>query len=45
VGLEIAWPSGQKDAIPNLKPNQFITVKEGKGMVSAQPIVFKKSQK
>lgn len=43
VSLEIAWPSGQKDAIPNVKPNQFITVKEGKGIISAQPIVFDRS--
>ena len=40
VSLEILWPSGQKDTIPDIKPNQFITVKEGKGIVSAQPIVF-----
>ena len=38
VSLEIVWPSGQKDAIPDVKPNQFITVKEGKGIISAQPI-------
>jgi hypothetical protein len=40
VSLEIVWPSGQKDKIPDVKPNQFITVKEGKGISSAQPIVF-----
>jgi hypothetical protein len=38
VSLEIAWPSGQKDLIPSIKANQFITVKEGKGIISAQPI-------
>jgi enediyne biosynthesis protein E4 len=42
VSLEIVWPSGQKDAIRDVKPNQFITVKEGKGVVSAQPIVLVK---
>jgi len=36
VSLEIVWPSGQKDSISNIKPNQFITVKEGKGIISAQ---------
>jgi enediyne biosynthesis protein E4 len=41
--LEIAWPSGQKDMIPGVKPNQFITVKEGKGIISAQAIIFSKS--
>ncbi|HZD48714.1 MAG TPA: ASPIC/UnbV domain-containing protein, partial [Silvibacterium sp.] len=40
VSLEIVWPSGKKDSIPDLKPNQFVTVEEGKGVISAQPIVF-----
>ena len=35
VRLEIVWPTGQKDSIPNVKPNQFITVQEGKGIISA----------
>jgi hypothetical protein len=43
VSLEIIWPSGKKDAIPDIKPNQFITVKEGKGITSALPIVFSKA--
>ena len=43
VSLEIVWPSGQKDMLPNIKPNQFITVKEGKGISSAQPIIFIKA--
>jgi len=38
VSLEIVWPSGRKDFIANLKPNQFITVQEGKGVISARPI-------
>ena len=40
VSLEILWPSGRKDSIPDIKPNQFITVMEGKGLISAHPIVF-----
>jgi hypothetical protein len=40
VSLEILWPSGQKTALPNLQPNQSITVQEQKGIVSAQPIAF-----
>jgi hypothetical protein len=40
VSMEIVWPSGQKDSIPGVKPNQYITVKEGKGIISAQAIVF-----
>ena len=38
VSLEIVWPSGQKDSISGIKPDQNITVKEGKGIISAQPI-------
>jgi hypothetical protein len=40
VSLEIVWPSGKKDSVPDLKPNQFVTVQEGKGVISAQPIAF-----
>jgi len=42
VSLEIIWPSGQKDIIPDVKPNQSIIVEEGKGILSATPIVFSK---
>ncbi len=40
VSLEIVWPSGRKERLTAIKPNQFITLQEGKGVVSAQPIVF-----
>ncbi|MEO8736440.1 MAG: CRTAC1 family protein [Edaphobacter sp.] len=40
VSLEIVWPSGKKESISGVKPNQFITLKEGEGIISAQPIVF-----
>jgi len=40
VSLEIAWPSGEKDSIPNIKANQFVTIQEGKGLVEARPIEF-----
>ena len=43
VSLEIVWPSGRKDSIPNLKPNQFITIQEGTGVITAQPIAFSPS--
>jgi hypothetical protein len=43
LSLEITWPSGQKDTIPDIKPNQSITVQEGKGITSAAPIVFVRS--
>jgi hypothetical protein len=42
--LEIAWPSGQTDIIQDVKPNQAITVQEGKGIVAAAPIVFVKPE-
>jgi len=32
VSLEIQWPSGHKDIIPNLEPNQSLTIEEGKGI-------------
>jgi len=40
VSMTIVWPSGQKDSVANITPNQFVTVQEGKGMISARPIVF-----
>jgi len=40
--LELIWPGGQKDTIPEVKPNQSITVQEGKGITSSAPIVFAK---
>jgi len=42
LSLEIQWPSGQKDVINDLKPNNFLVIQEGKGLVSATPIVFAK---
>lgn len=40
--LEIAWPGGTKDTIPDVKPNQSITIQEGKGITSAAAVVFSK---
>ncbi len=40
--LEIAWPSGEKQSLTDIKPNQSITVQEGKGIISAEKIVFAK---
>jgi enediyne biosynthesis protein E4 len=42
VSVTIVWPSGQKDVISNLKPNQMITVQEGKGIVLARLISLTK---
>jgi hypothetical protein len=38
--LEIAWPGGQKETIADVKPNQSVTVQEGRGVVAAEPIIF-----
>ncbi|HEX2270951.1 MAG TPA: ASPIC/UnbV domain-containing protein, partial [Pyrinomonadaceae bacterium] len=38
--IEITWPGNQKDRIADLKPNQIISVQEGKGVISTEQIVF-----
>jgi hypothetical protein len=43
VSLEIIWPSGQKDSLSKISADQFITVKEGSGIIAARPIAFGKS--
>jgi hypothetical protein len=40
LALQIVWPSGKTDSMTGIKPNQFITVQEGKGIISTQPMVF-----
>ena len=35
--LEIRWPSGQVDTLSDIAANQFITVKEGAGLVQTPP--------
>jgi enediyne biosynthesis protein E4 len=43
VSIEIIWPSGQKESLSKISVDQFITVKEGSGIIAARPIVFGKS--
>lgn len=38
--VEIVWPSGHVDTLADVNVNQSIVVQEGKGIISAQPIVF-----
>jgi hypothetical protein len=38
--LQIVWPSGKTDSVTGIRPNQIITVQEGKGIISSQPITF-----
>lgn len=42
--LEIAWPSGEVDAIAGVKANQSLTIQEGKGIIAAEPIVFVRAE-
>ncbi|HEX5234617.1 MAG TPA: CRTAC1 family protein [Silvibacterium sp.] len=40
IKIDVSWPSGHKDTIENIHPDQYIVVKEGSGIVSSQPIHF-----
>jgi hypothetical protein len=38
--LQVVWASGRKDSIADVKPNQFLTIQEGKGIVSSARMPF-----
>ncbi len=38
AAVEVAWPSGVVDKVPNVPPGSFITVEEGKGAVATVPL-------
>ena len=40
--IEILWPSGRKDTISDIQPNESITVHEGRGVISTHSIMFSK---
>ena len=40
ISIEVSWPSGHKDSVADIKPNQMITIQEGKGIIASRPIVF-----
>jgi len=40
VDLEIVWPSGKKETLKSIEPNQFLTLKEGRGILSKRAISF-----
>lgn len=40
VTVEVIWPTGRKETFGGVAPNQYITLQEGKGIVSSEPIVF-----
>jgi len=43
--LTIAWPSGHKDTLENLTPNQSITIQEGKGILATRQLAFQKEKR
>ena len=40
VSVDIAWPSGKRESIREVKANQAITIEEGRGMIEQRPIEF-----
>ncbi|MBV9928490.1 MAG: CRTAC1 family protein [Acidobacteria bacterium] len=38
--VEIAWPSGEKATVQQVKANQLIVVQEGQGVTKSEPIIF-----
>src|SRR5215471_9573792 len=36
--VEVTWPSGRKDTLTDVIANQLVTIQEGKGLVSSQPM-------
>jgi hypothetical protein len=40
VSIEIVWPSGKRESFTGVKPNQAITLQEGKGIVAQEPVLF-----
>jgi hypothetical protein len=37
TAIDVEWPSGVKDHVTNVAANQFVTIEEGKGIVSSAP--------
>lgn len=40
ISLEIDWPGGGKQTIRDVHPDQFITVKQGQGIIESRPLPF-----
>jgi hypothetical protein len=40
VSVDVVWPSGLKESIANVKPNQFIVIREGKGIIVSHALPF-----
>jgi hypothetical protein len=41
--VEVVWPGAQRESFTDIKPNQSITIQEGKGVVAAEPIIFSRA--
>ena len=39
VEFEIQWPSGAKERIANVAPDQFVTIQEGHGIIYREDAV------
>jgi hypothetical protein len=35
--VEVAWPSGAKDSLENVKANRIVLIQEGSGLVKSEP--------
>jgi enediyne biosynthesis protein E4 len=42
--LTVVWPSGQKDTLTDIKPNQSLTVQEGKGIIATRAIAVSRAK-
>jgi hypothetical protein len=42
AALDIVWPSGKYESLSKITVNQFITLKEASGIISAKSIVFRR---
>ena len=40
IRLEVTWPGGRSESVADIKPNQTLTVQEGKGITASEPIQF-----
>ena len=42
--IDVEWPSGAKDHVANVGINHFVTIEEGKGIVSTAPTTATKTR-
>ena len=40
VKIEIVWPGGATQTVEKVTANQFLTIREGKGVISSEAIRF-----